>query len=656
MGLSLAGGLLRSKLRRRAGLIFVLALSAFGAQSAALGQDHTLNLRDADIRAFIDDVSAVTGFTFIVHPAVSGKVTVVSQTPLSNEEFFQVFLSTLRVQGFTAIPTSAGAYRIVPEQAAAEDSGMGFSVDAPDDQFVTEVMRLRHADAREAAKIVKPLVNQRGQVAANEVGNVLVVVDYANNIDRIRVIVREMDQDFAEIATLSLKNMSATEMAKVINGLQEKNSFVPAASFTAVAVERGNAVLLRGDKAAVERMAAVIRDLDERSATTDSVRVIALQHADAEEIVPILKDIVGVLPDAQSEGRGAPTISHHASTNALVIAAAPDTLAALEQVIKDLDIRRAQVQVEALIVEVSDQVARDLGLQLVLAGSENSAVPFAVTNFSRSAPNLLALTGALVTDQDLSGADTGNSASSLGNLALQSLLGINGGALGIGSSGDDGLFGLILNAVANDGGSKLLSTPSVTTLDNEEADVLVGQEIPITTGEVLGANNANPFRTIDRKEVGVKLKVRPQISEGDTIKLTIGQEVSSVAGTVAGSSEIIVNTRNISTTVLADDGEIIVLGGLIEEAERVESSKVPVLGDLPFAGRAFRSEGRQKSRTNLMVFIRPTILRSKADTQTATNRKYAFMRGQEALLTPGSTGKMDALVRAVIGTPPGASE
>jgi general secretion pathway protein D len=644
---------MRTRIIQSARLLWISLLAGVIATSAA-AQEHMLNLRDADIKAFIDDVSAVTGYTFIVHPAVSGNVTVVSQSPLSDEEFFQVFLSTLRVQGFAAIPTATGAYRIEPEQNAAEDASLPFTADTPEDQFVTEVIRLRYADALEAAKIVKPLVNGRGQVTANEVGNVLVVIDYSSNIARIRKIVREMDQDRADIATVSLENMSAVEMARVVNSLRDERSGASGPQFNAVAVERGNAVLVRGDEAAVRRIVGVIRDLDMRSAPTDSVRVIYLKHANAEEIVPILRDVVGVLPEARQEGGQAPTISFHGATNSLVVAAAPDTLAALEKVVADLDIRRAQVQVEALIVEVSDRVAQDLGLQLVLAGNENSAVPFAVTNFSRSAPNLLAVTGALTTGQDLSGSNTNNANNTLADLALASLLGINGGAFGVGGSNDDGLFGLIINAVANDSGSKLLSTPSVTTLDNEEADVLVGQEIPITTGEVLGDNNANPFRTIDRKEVGVKLSVRPQISEGDTIKLTIGQEVSSIAGPVGlNNSELILNTRNINTTVLADDGEIIVLGGLIEESDQLETSKVPFLGDIPLAGRAFRSEGRSKSRTNLMVFIRPTILRSKADSQTATARKYEFMRVQEAMMSEDGFGDMDALVRAAIGTPPG---
>ena len=383
--------------------------------------------------------------------------------------------------------------------------------------------------------------------------------------------------------------------------------------------------------------------------------MITLKNSDAHTIVPILEQIGATMyaQKAPSEGQELkPTITQHEPTNSLIISADYETLLAMERVIEALDVRRTQVLVEAIIVEMTDDAARELGVQFLLAGSDGD-IPFISTNFSRSAPNLLALTGALVGDGVFGAGGTGTATSNpFQQAAVSSLLGLNG--LSIGGAGQSGntLFGLVLNALENDTESNILSTPYAIALDNATSSLIVGQEIPITTGEVLGNNNVNPFRTVERIDVGVKLDITPHVGEGNSVRLDIAQEVSSVFGAVGPASpDLITNKRAINTTVLADDGDLIVLGGLIEQRETTNSSKVPVLGDIPVAGRLFRSEGVGHVRTNLMVFIRPTIIRDAEEARAATSRKYRYIRAEDLLRNGEADSTLDNFVESVLGAP-----
>jgi general secretion pathway protein D len=369
----------------------------------------------------------------------------------------------------------------------------------------------------------------------------------------------------------------------------------------------------------------------------------------ARAILPILEDVAASLaPTGEGATGGAISISHHAPTNSLIINAPADAQRQIEQVVRQLDIRRPQVLVEAIIVEISDTVAEELGVQFLFSGDQDGDAPLVMSRFNRASPDILALTGAIAEVDDGSG-DGGNA--NLRSLALNSLLGATGITAGFGGQDSSGnLFGLVLNAVEQDQNSNVLSTPQLMTLDNEEAYILVGQQIPVTTGEALGSNNVNPFRTIERRDVGVRLEVRPQINEGDTIRLAIRQEVSSVAGTVSASSdELITNQREISTTVLADNGEIIVLGGLIEQDRQTTASAVPGLGRLPGVGRLFRSEGESVVQRNLMVFIRPTIIRSEADMRDVTGRSYGRIRGPRGDAHSG-VNDLDAIADLLTGS------
>lgn len=609
---------------------------------------HVLGLNDVEVTAFIDDVSIITGYTFILHPDVRRtKVTVMSQVPMTTDEVFQLFLSTLRVHGFAAIPAGKGVFRLVPEQVAIGETGT--KRNGPN-AFITEVVKLDYFNAIEAAQMVKPLVDAQGQVVANARSNTLILVDYASNMPRLREIVESLDaSDLTQVQTLELRNVPAREVETILNDLMTQREGSPTSNFEISASPTSNAIVVRGDDISVQRALRVARELDATDPVQDTIRVLPLFNSNAEDIVPILERLgqAMAVKSAPVEGliEGA-TIAHHAPTNSLVISAAPATLLQMERVVEQLDQRRAQVLVEAIIVEISDDTARELGVQFLLSGTGESNVPFLSTNFSRSAPNLLSLGGALVDPDALGGANPFTTG------AINSLLGLEGITFGGGGRSGDTLFGAILNAVEKDARSRVLSKPFNMTLDNGTSKLIVGQEIPITTGEVLSTGNTNPFRTVERENVGVKLEVTPRISADDTVRLDIFQEVSSVAALIGtASSDPIVNTREFTTQLLADSGEIVVLGGLIEQTNTAVNSKVPILGDAPVFGNLFRSEGNDIGRTNLMVFIKPTIVRTREDARAVTARNYRYIRAEELLREDAETGSLlDAFIGDVLGT------
>ena len=628
---------------------------ALANETPADSARHILNFEDVELSALIADVSTVTGYTFVVHPeARTKRITVSSTTPLTRQQVFDVFLSSLRVHGFTAIPAGKATYRIVPEQSAVGEAGMGaYGSNA----FTTEIFSLQHLNALEAAKMLKPVIDEQGQVIANAQSNTLVVVDYASNIPRLRSMVDKIDADPSVTETIQLANTSATEVANILTSLNTSaGEDAYKSNFRAIASEAGNALILRGDPAAVERAKLVTADLDGRDRLQDTIRVVPLNNADAADVVPILQQVAFAIDKRRglADASEATTIAHHDSTNSLVISAAPETLLSLERVIGDLDRRRAQVLVEAIIVEMADDTARQLGLQFLLSGTGSSSVPFATTNFSASAPNLLTLAGAISSDTPFSGDEDSAVSDSLTTAALNSLLGLTGITVGVGGQDGDTLFGAVLTAVEADTNSRILSKPFNMTLDNGTSSLLVGQNVPITTGQVLGDDNTNAFTTVDRKDVGVGLTVTPRVSNDGTIRMQITQTVSNVAGAItAGVTDIVLNTREINTSVIADDGEIIVLGGLIEQTEAFSNEKVPLLGDIPVAGRLFRTEGKSLGRTNLMVFIRPTIVRDRAGAKAVTSRSYNYIRAEELWDGEGSdTSSIDNFITEVLGSPP----
>jgi general secretion pathway protein D len=661
-----------------------------------LPAQQVLNLRDADIRAFIQDVARVTGRNFVIDSRVQGKVSVVTDRALSKSEYFEVFLATLRANGFVAVPMDGGGYRVQPSDTAAAQPGKIGDSGATRNQFVTEVFRLRAIEATSAVETLRPLVSREGSVTANRSGNSLVVADYADNIRRIRGLLGKIDSEGAATDVIALKNAGAREIATSLQQLATGGQTGDGAR-TAVAVvpiDSSNSIALRGDAEMVQRFGAIARDLDRRAASGVEIQVYWLQHADADKLLPVLQQLVGqsgaisaspanssgsngqaaALPAAvtttgSGSGRPTPIIARYEGLNAVIISAPSDVQRMLSQVIRQLDTRRDQVLVEAIIVEISDDAARKLGVQFLLGGKPGSNIPFAATNYSNAAPNILTVAGAIGAQQlntttttvngNTTTTTTNNAISDqLAQAAVNSILGAGGGFAGFATGiGNNGLFGTIINAVQSDTKSNILSTPSIVTLDNQEAKLLVGQEIPITTGEALSKNFDNAFRTVQRQNVGIQLEVTPQINDGGSVKLAIRQEVSSIAGPVSNNfSDLILNKREIQTTVTVDDGQIIALGGLLDDNERRTLEKIPLLGDIPGLGQLFRSRSRTRSKTNLMVFIRPTILRSEAEARALAERRYNYVRAQQRLLRPDEEPSIDQLVRDYMDATPPASD
>ena len=664
----------------------------------ALSAQYTVNMRDVDVRAFASDAAKVTGLTLVVDGRVNQKISVVSQRSMSRTEYFEVFLSTLRANGLIAIPIRGG-YRIQPIEGAASQPTRVTRNAAASSQFVTEVIRLRSLDAAGALETVRPLVSPQGTVTANRNANSLIVVDFADNVRRIRQLLASMQSGGGGVAgpdtqIVYLRNAGPREIASSLQQLGGAG-----ASVSVSAMDSANAILLRGDSTAVARLARLIRDLDARAFEGTEIRVYWLEHADAEQLMPVLQQLVGQAPTEPSavpdfikgqegEGtgagpatprqppsataaydggtgivrRGPAVVARYPGTNAVIIAANADAQRQLGEVIRQLDTRREQVLVEAIIVEIGNDAARRLGVQFLLAGKN---APFAATNWSSAQPSIFSV-GAVAANETLGGetttTDDGVTTTTRDDIFSQPIVdaatasvlaatgGFGGGILEINKNL---WFGSIINAVQADTESNILSTPSIMTLDNHEAKLLVGQEVPITTGEKLGANFENAFRTVERQNVGIQLDVKPQVNSSGSIKLFIRQEVSSVAGPVsARNSDLIINKREFKTVLTVDNGEILAIGGLLDDNERRTIEKIPLLSDIPLIGELFKNRNRSRTKTNLMVFIRPTIIRTREEARTLSAQRYGYIRGRQLQHNPNVEPSLDSLVRDYLGTVP----
>ena len=606
-------------------LTSVVLLISFALNSAQI------NMRDADIRAFAADMAQISNKTIVLDPRVKGNVTVVSNQDLDAGEAYAVFLSVLRVHGYAAIENN-GVVKVMPESGARQDATVN---NKNNDSLATEVIRLSQANARVIAPLLKPLVNKQGHIAAYEATNSIIIADYVGNLSRIKSILLELDKNPADTFELiPLDNTSANEVARILGSMWRGDNQM-SKSFSAIAVERSNSILLRGQIGVIKQIKRVISRLDSNSSQSSNLKVIYLKYAKAEDLTGILEKVAESLKEeipSESSKKNKTSIGFHNDTNALIISAQPDILKSLESVISQLDIRRAQVLVEALIVEISDKLARDIGVQFLFIGDGESS-PIATQRFGTPNPDLISTIGAETSEDS-------TTSSTMQTRAANSLLALDGLAVGVARYKASGTsFATILNLIAQDADSNVLSTPSIMTMDNEEASIVVGQEIPITTGETLSGSNSNPFRSVTRQEIGVKLVVRPQINEGNAVKMYINQEVSSIFGPLGEmSTDLITNKRNIKTTVLVEDGETIVLGGLIDDNVQELVKKVPFLGDIPLLGRLFKTTSISRTKRNLMVFLRPTIVRDSNDVRAISNRKYNYFQAIENDLI--NSGKM----------------
>ena len=588
-------------------------------------QDQNIFYKDADIKTFAQDIALLTDKTIILDPRVKGVISIYSDAPLDSESIWEVFISTMEVQGYNVLK-DGDIYRVIPSQEGiknfTEDGNLQGSIDS-------EVIKLRFSSAKDIVNAVKPIVGVRSYIVALNNDREVLIADDEDNIRRVKDIIRTLDSELdTSISEFKLKNLSAIEALRLINSLKSD----PNTRFDKLAVatfQGSNKLIFSGPLEIVTRAKRVISQLDLDNNLNENTKVIYLNYSKAEDILKILKDVSSSFNQEQNIDYKT-VITSHEETNSIVIRSNPQTIKTLSSIVEQLDIRRPQVFVEAIIVEISDESAKALGVDTIYSGDSTDNIPVALTRFpSTNSPDLLALAASADDDSNL-GASTS---------AASSLFGTRGLVAGVGNliDGEDN-FAMLLSVLREDQNSNILSTPSAVVMDNEEASLLVGQEIPVTTGESLGTNNLTPFRTTSREEIGIKLEVKPQINEADSVALFIRQEVSSIAGSqLPNSSDLITNKREIETTVLADNGEILVLGGLISEDVQESVNKVPLLGDLPIIGALFRSSAMSVQEKNLMIFLRPTILRDSITTKDLSQEKFNLIRAKQLLDEDQST-------------------
>lgn len=600
-----------------------------------LGQRISLQFKDSDITQIAEAVSQVTGKTFIIDPRVRAQVTMLSSTPMSPDAFYEAFLSILQVHGFVAIP-SGNLVKILPDANARQLAGNDLPdhVSATSDEFVTQVVAVKSVPAAQLVQILRPLMAQTGHMAAHPGSNLLILSDRASNVNRLIRIIRRIDQEGdAAIEVVPLQNASAAEVSRIITALyQQQGAEGGAQSFKLAADERSNSILVSGEQAQRLRIKSLIAHLDTPMENGGDTQVRYLRYADAEKIATKLKEqITGVAQAASAGGAGAAAgpaanadkgtvIWADPETNALIITAPPKTMRSLTTIIDKLDIRRASVLVEAIIVEVSADKTSELGVNwAVFDNSDDARVP---------AGGFLSPVGGATLVDLVNAAD--NPAKASASLAT-------GTTLGIGRISTSGVnWGAMLRAIRGDSDNNVIATPSTLTMDNQEAQLKVAQEVPFVTGQYTntGGNNngnVNPFQTIQREEVGTILKVTPQISadDSDTVMLKIELESSNIAQSSQGAVDLITNKRTVNTTVMIEDGGIVVLGGLISDNSTRGEQRVPFLGRIPLIGLAFKTRNGRSTKTNLMVFIRPKILRDGTEAAIETNAKYNYMRDEQ---------------------------
>ena len=614
----------------------LLMLLGLLALRPAQAEEVTLNFSDADLTAVVNSVSQITGKNFIIDPRVKGKVTVISSKPLSEDEVYKVFLSILQVHGFATVPTE-NAIKIIPDASAKQDAApvVNRASRKDGDQLVTKVIQIRNVNATQLVPILRPLVAQQGHLAAYAQTNVLIISDRASNISRISEIIQRVDkQSDADIEFIQLEHAFASEVVRLLQNLATTAPGKKGAQATVKfsADERTNSILLTGEPSERLKFSSIIKKLDRPVDSAGNIHVVYLRYADAENIAKILGSVGKEVVKAQSKnvgGKGAASgnslnIQADQVSNALVITAPMSVFRSLRSVIQQLDIPRAQVHIEAIIAEVSMDASNELGVQWIIDGTPKDN-PALVTNFAGSTTPISSLASGAAAIAD-------------------------GLTLGLGRLDDPSLnFVALIRALAGDSDTNLLSTPSIVTLDNQEAEIVVGQNVPFVTGEYTassstgGTSISNPFRTIDRKDVGITLKVKPQINEGDSITMEIQQEVSNISGSSTGAVDLVTNKRSLNTTVQLADGELLVLGGLIDDVLVNTEQKVPGLGDIPVLGALFRAKKTTKKKRNLLVFIRATIIRDPAKARRLSERKYNFIR-QEQLLKSEELGDLNPVL------------
>jgi general secretion pathway protein D len=664
-------------------LLLAVSLPAAPQTRNTDGPTITPNYKDADITQIIAAVGEVTGKNFIIDPRVNAKVTMMSSTPMSPAAFYEAFLSVLQVYGYVAVPAGK-VIKIIPR----DDQRQFPSIDLPDsvsstsDELVTQVVQLKNLNAQQLVPLLRPFVATAGQLVAYAQGNVLIISDRASNVARILRIIQRMDGANDENAeVIPLHNASASDVVRVINSLSQ-GAAEGSGGVKVVADDRTNSILLGpGEKSQRLRTKALVVSMDTPLTTGGDTQVRYLRYADAEKIADKLKGQASATAKAQGGPAGAGgagaaasgggssnvdasvTIWADVATNALIITAPPKIMKSLMAVIDKLDIRRAQVQVEAIIVEVDVNKSSNLGVQWLLFGQNGSTVPAGVLNFPGSGTSIVDLAALALSGSGALSSST--TTTTTGVPAVSSSTFGTGASVAVGRISSSGVnFAALIQALRSDGSSNIISTPSVITMNNEESEVKVTQEIPLITGSYSNstssvAGTTSPFQTIQREEVGTILKVTPHINEGNSVQLKIEQEDSSPGAKLTDSADISTNKRSIKTTVLIEDGGIIVLGGLMSDTVTQSEDRVPLLGAIPILGNLFKSRSGSRQKKNLLVFIRPKILRDADATESISEAKYNEVRQSEKtlnhghiMLLPGQTMPSVPAIPSGIALPP----
>jgi general secretion pathway protein D len=643
-------------------VLLMLSLGTVSVSSPSVkpqqGATITPNYKDAEIREIIQAVSEVTGKNFIIDPRVNAKVTLLSASPMSPAAFYEAFLAVLQVYGYVALPAGK-VIKIIPNTDARQLPSIDLpnSVSSDSDEIVTQIITMKNVSAAQLVPMLRPLIPQQGHLAAYPGGNMLIISDRASNVSRIMKIIERMDESGDEpIEVIPLHNASATDLVRTVTQLIQSTGGGEAggAAIKIVADERTNNVLLNGEKSLRLRVKALILDLDTpRAGGGGDTEVRYLLYADAEKLADKLKGQASASSKAQGGPAGsaaatAPsggsnvdagvTIWADVPTNALIMTAPPKTMKSLMAVIDKLDIRRAQVEIEAIVVEVDVNKSANFGVQWLLDGG--SSYGYGVTNLPGSGSGIVSLATAAL-EGTSSATTTTSTTTSTATSTLSSAIPTGATyAVGTYNSTTGKGFGAVIQALQSDSTSNIISTPRIVTMNNEEAEVKVTQEIPLITGQYTSSTastsgTTSPFTTIQREEVGTILKVTPHISEGNTIELKIEQEDSSPGAKLTDSADISTNKRNIKTTILMDDGGIIVLGGLMKDTVSESEDSVPGLGAIPIIGNLFKSRTGSRQKTNLLVFLRPTILRDQRATEAISASKYNEIRDQEKSLHKG---------------------
>ena len=602
------------------------------ALSACLSMAYanSINFRKADIGLFIETVADITQKNFVVDPRVKGQVTVISNEAMSKTAVYDVFLSVLDVHGFVALPEGE-AVKIVPN-INSRFSGAGTGDGIVSGALVTQIIQVKKARAGELVPLLRPLLPLETHFASLESSNQLVISTTQHHVNRISNLVKRLDiQGQTHSQVVMLQNANAVEVEALLSRLQQTPAGTPLAGVAVVADERSNSLILMQSVAIDAAIFEVIEDLDRPVAqalvASQQVKVLYLKYADAQKLAPMVEQVSqgGLVAAQTSEPAAFISVQADSQLNALIIAAPVSLMFTLENLVDQLDVRRAQILVEAVIAEVSSKHAAELGMQWALAGNGVSGI----TSFSDN---------------------------SLVNLYANPLAVGSGITLGIGTlmnGGGQGMAG-ILRALTSDADTNIVSTPSIVTLDNEEAEIVVGQNVPFVTGQYNNASDnssstAKPFQTIQRENVGVKLKILPKINHGDSISLSISQEVSSLSSQSISASDVVTNTRTIKTNVIAGDQDLIVLGGLIDDQMVDTTEKIPFLGDLPVLGAAFRYRKSNLTKRNLVVFIRPTIVRDDSMLESLSHRKYQFLRAKQILLNKSQDNLLSGRDKPLLG-------